>query len=420
MKILKNFCNLVLLITGLAFAFTNNALWFLPSFYFPKPTGQYAVGVKDYHWIDASRKEILANDTEHPNRELMVSVWYPASGKMQDKPSSQYVPDIVEYCKKNEKFFWLLNLSRPIYSYAQQDAKIVENNLKFPAIIFSHGFGDHKDSNTAECQELASQGYIVVGISHTYDCGLVKFPDGKIVDGDKSLSDRFAGKNNVERCQIIGKQIETWISDVQFVLSKLIEVNFDKCSVFYDKIDIEKIGMFGHSFGGATAAQICRRDARVKAGVNLDGRLFGSQNTENLGKPFMLMLTGDMIKILNRAWTEKDWKEFGLKSEEEENLVRSMHKDFEMLSKSTTCDFYMPTFLGARHRTFADSVLLKDASIFSRFYNYFYAGKVDGFRAMEIVNAYLVNFFDKYLKGQPSQLLDGGKSVYPEIEMKIY
>jgi hypothetical protein len=41
---------------------------------------------------------------------------------------------------------------------------------------------------------------------------------------------------------------------------------------------------------------------------------------------------------------------------------------------------------------------------------------INGLRATEIINAYLLNFFDKYLKGKPSALLDGKENKYSEVE----
>ena len=48
--------------------------------------------------------------------------------------------------------------------------------------------------------------------------------------------------------------------------------------------------MFGHSYGGATAAQILAKDSRVKAAINMDGTLYGEIFPESgIGKPFLLM-----------------------------------------------------------------------------------------------------------------------------------
>lgn len=68
--------------------------------YFPKPTGPYAVGTTMYHVIDTSRKNEFSEDSEHPYRELMVQVWYPAQGAAADVLPVQYAPDAIHYWKE--------------------------------------------------------------------------------------------------------------------------------------------------------------------------------------------------------------------------------------------------------------------------------------------------------------------------------
>lgn len=403
-------------------------IWFQSPFYFPKPTGRYSVGVKTYHWVDTSRKETLANDPIHPNRELMVNVWYPAKNKSPEKPTTPYAPYIVDFCKKNQKIVWLLaGLSRPIYSYAQPKALLAQDEPRYPVIIFSHGFGVTRDGNTAHCEELASHGYVVVGISHTYDASIVQFPDGRIADGFKSIEKRF---RKLEKYNDLEKQmhqaIEPWISDVHFVLDQLEKLTSNNASIFYQRFDQENIGIFGHSMGGATAIQICRRDARVKAGVNLDGSLFGSDVTKKFDKPCMFMLSEDTVKIFERPWTRNDWKNFIISSQDEEKKFKAIYLPaIKELTQSIGHDVYTFVVKNAGHADFCDNAFgNKSASLCCRILVVLGAGealavgKINGFRATKIVNAYLVNFFDKYLKGKPSELLDGGSKPYAEIEAK--
>ena len=411
--------------------------WFQPAFHFPKPTGQYAVGTKTYHWIDTNRKETLNDDTAHPSRELMVSIWHPSSlgydvtgptdGKLPDKPTTPYAPDLVDYFKKNQKLIWLLGFSRQMYSYAQPGLTMATDVPQFPVIIFSHGFGCTRDSNTAHCEELASHGYVVVGISHTYDSAIVEFPNSRIANGLKSMEERFV---KIEKFMEMEKQldqgIEIWISDVQFVLDQLEQLTNNKKSIFYQRFDQKNIGIFGHSFGGATAIQICRNDSRVKAGVNLDGAVYGTDITKKVDKPCMFMLNEDLAKLDERPWTPDDWKKFKISSQEEETMLRSrMLPAFKKIAKSIGPDGYTFVIKDSRHMDFCDSAFTgKYASLVSRILITLGAsetlclGAIDGFKMTEIVSAYLVNFFNKYLKNQPSELLDRKGKRYAEIETK--
>ena len=402
--------------------------WFQPPFYLPKPTGQYAVGVKDFHWIDTNRKETLNDDPAHPNRELMVSIWHPTQGKPSNKPTTPYAPYLIEYFKKNNKLLWIMALSRPIYSYAKPNATIIQNGKAFPIIIFSHGDGGTCDSNTAHCEELASHGYVVVGISHTYQSGVVKFPDGRIADSTKD----FLGtenKNFMERRKITDHEVTNiWVSDVRFVLDQLKKINQEKESTFLNRLDLENIGMFGQSMGGSTSVQSCRRDSRIKACVNLDGSLFGTDVIKSFDKPFMGIFAGDSVKIVDQLLTtQKDWPRFRITSTNEAKMVISRYlAAAKLLSKNIGHDAYVFIVNNAGHIDFTDVTFCKSASLTSRLVakfrlglkSDFGVGSIDSFKVTKIVNSYLVNFFDKYLKNQTSELLDGDGKRYAEVENK--
>jgi len=402
-------------------------IWFQKPFYFPKPTGQYAVGIKKYHWIDKSRKETLSDDPAHPNRELMVNIWYPAQGKLPEKLSTPYAPYLVDYFKKNHNLNLFSSLfHRRVYTYAQPESSNASEMQRYPIIIFSHGSEVTRDHNTAQCEELASHGYVVVGISHTYNSGVVQFPDGRIIDGAKVMRERCKNKNLVQILQQFDQDVETWISDVGFVLDELEQLVTCKESIFYQRLDQKNIGIFGHSVGGGTAAQICRRDSRVKVGVALDGFLLGVDADKKFDKPFMFMLAGDRAKTFERPWTKDDWKKFDIVSQSDEKAFKSYYLPaIQRLAQSIGRDVYTFDVETAGHLDFCDIAFLMNASHFWR--NMMLTGvadgafcteSIDGFRATEIVNAYLVNFFDKYLKGQPSELLDGDDKRYEEVVVK--
>jgi dienelactone hydrolase len=436
-RFLKYFLYFISVAVVLAAGLVVYLIWFQSAFYFPKPIGPYAVGVKTYHWVDANRKEVLGDDPAHPNRELMVNIWYPAQpthkgscipsfrgtsgmlqGKIDGKPNTLWASYLGNYYKKNKPVFWLLGYARPIYSYANLEALIIQNSQSYPVIIFSHGSGGTRDSNSVHCEELASHGYIVAGISHTYDSCVVEFPDGRIVAETKFVNDT---RNFIERRKSADQGIETWIYDVSFVLDELEKLEKDAGSIFYKRLDLANIGMFGQSYGGATAVQVCRRDSRVKAGVNLDGSLFGADAIKSFNKPFMFMLAGNTVKMFEQEPMAKDdWSKFRISSLEEEMMVRGRYLlGFKKLSESVDHDFYTFVLNGAGHTSFTNAALFKEAALLLRSLMrigvFGFGGDIDGFRATEIVNAYLGSFFDKYLKGKPSELLDGKSKKYSEV-----
>ncbi|KKR96630.1 MAG: Platelet-activating factor acetylhydrolase plasma/intracellular isoform II [candidate division TM6 bacterium GW2011_GWE2_41_16] len=368
-------------------AFIAYLVWFQPPLYFPKPTGSHAVGVKTYHWIDTSRLEILHHDPLHPHRELMVSIWYPAQGTLAEKPATPYAPELVSYLKKNHKKMWFLGFARPLYAYAQPEALINTGSTRYPVILFSHGSGVVRESNTAQCEELASHGYIVVSMSHPYNSYVTMFPDKHIADGEQALKERY--NNPVDAKKLLDQDVEIRFADAQFVLKKLELLAHDTQSMFYERIDQNNIGMFGHSLGGATTAQICRRDARVKAGINMDGTLYGTDPMKNIGKPLMFI------------------------SHKESTSEKKM-------LQAQSADVYSAVIKNMKHMGFTDFALFNTTSFFFRclvkMNEIGDPGPMNGYRSTKIVNAYVLNFFDKYLKNNPSELLDDNNKKYPEVE----
>jgi dienelactone hydrolase len=428
-RILKYFLYFISGLTLLGASLIVYLMWFQPPFYFPKPTGKYAVGVKNYHWIDTSRKETLANDPVHPNRELMVKIWYPTlpslrrTGPAEEKTignSIRYIPQANFFQQNMKRQWFLLQHSRAIYSWAQPGAAITTDQAQFPVIIYSHGFGCTYNNNTAQCEELASYGYVVVGINHTYDSSITQFPDGRVADGMTSMGTRLSGKKFMEVEQLLNTDIEIWVGDVRFVLDQLEQLTNDKESMFYQRLDQKDIGMFGHSFGGATTIQMCARDARMKAGVALDGPMFGPDVTKNFKKPFMFLIAEDCFKRFQRQPMDRnDLKKYGISSPEEEAISRfEWFTAPQQIARSIGMDAYTFIIKGANHIAFCDNSLLKQVSIFSCLVGDLGTGAINGFRMTEIVNSYLVNFFNKYLKRQPSELLDGKDNIYPEVETK--
>ena len=212
-KWLKYFIYITSIILFLIACFVGYLLWFQSPFNFSKPTGPYAVGTTEYHWIDKNRKETYSNDPIHPYRELMVRIWYPSEGTFPAKPI-RFELDVAEDFKKNQKLIWLLGLSRPLYSCVAQEVPLLNNSMSFPIIIFSPGAMGSRDSNCVQCEELASHGYVIIGISHTFDSHFVRFPDGRTA----KMLDRTQGKDFKERRAIINEDLEIRVADIGFII----------------------------------------------------------------------------------------------------------------------------------------------------------------------------------------------------------
>ncbi|MEZ5308623.1 MAG: hypothetical protein R2684_15875 [Pyrinomonadaceae bacterium] len=250
--------------------------WLLPVVKLPTPTGPYKVGIVDRELIDEKR-----------GRRLMVSVWYPAAKGGTPAPLTHY-PDEVATGLGNLAGVPGLPFQHLRYFMlsASQDAPILAEGAPFPVLVFSHGLVGLRLQNSSTLQELASWGYIVVALDHTDAASVTVFPDkeARFYDLKRFLPPDVApGKGLVN-----DRVFPVWVADQRFIYNT-IEKWAVNDPLFGGKLDLTRIGSFGHSFGGATALEVCRIDTRCRAAVNMDGGLYGDIRTQPAVRPLLLM-----------------------------------------------------------------------------------------------------------------------------------
>ena len=237
----------------------------------PKPDGKYTVGTKLFYWEDSSRDEIFTKDIID-TRKIVVQIWYPAI-----QPSDSLYPymdnpelRLNALSKQIGVPNFLMQHVKDIKGNSYLNAKPVENK-KFPIILFSHGLGGTKTQNSINIEALVSNGYIVVAPDHTYDASVTIFENGDIYDFKSGLPvAELEGQTITEKVFWDTRlpQINTRANDIKFIINKLQTM---KNNEIYDNINFNKIGVFGHSFGGATSVLSSWNDTRISACLNLDG-----------------------------------------------------------------------------------------------------------------------------------------------------
>jgi predicted dienelactone hydrolase len=149
----------------------------------------------------------------------------------------------------------------------------------WPVALFSTGYGVERQLYTGLVQDLASHGYVVAAIDHPHDAQIVSFPDGHTVSIGK------VGESN----NAIGNALAVRIADARYVLDALTRLTRgSREEAFSGMFNLDRVGMFGHSLGGATAAATMLIDHRIDAGLDMDGFLFGKVAVTGLNRPFML------------------------------------------------------------------------------------------------------------------------------------
>ena len=263
--------------------------YIIPVFSLPKPKGESFVGTETFHWTDSTREEWFTIEKADDFREIMVQSWYP-SDITQNKKVEPYM-DFIELRSKTianagglPSFLPShLNLIRT-NSYSEVPCKIQKGGL--PVIIFSHGITGSRHLHQALFEHLSSRGYIVIALDHSYDSNLTVFPDGRIADYRSELT------GHPDSVQIRENQINTRVQDIIFILNQLTKIqnNEIRCPLS-GNINLEKMAIGGHSFGGATAIQSTKVDKRIQACFVFDGWInpVPDQTIKSgLRKPFLL------------------------------------------------------------------------------------------------------------------------------------
>ncbi|MFE8702280.1 alpha/beta hydrolase family protein [Cytobacillus sp. FJAT-54145] len=299
-----------------------------PVFSFTIPTGPYDVGRSSLHLTDYSREETFTEESGD-YRELMVSISYPID-RASHHPSASYIENAGTFLKAINKetgiptFF--LQYLKEIQTNGHENAAIAKGEESFPVIIFSHGFPGTRFMYTTLIEEVVSQGFVVISIDHSYHSSLTVFPDGK----SAYLDDKIPSPLDLKAWDELIASV--WGKDHQFILDFLEDLASDP---FYKgKLDLERIGVMGHSFGGATAFQTLIQDDRVKLGINMDGTFFGEKvRTDAQYKPFLWM-TVDAGQISDQTETpdKNTLKMLGMTNEEFVTLskeLKNRKKQFE-------------------------------------------------------------------------------------------
>lgn len=359
------------------------ASYVYPVFPLPPPSGPYAIGTMNVHMVDRSRRERHIASSDVP-REFMIQVWYPA----------QHVRGTRAWYRDPRMNQWASQHFRLVKTHAFWNLPVADEPRQFGVLLFSPSSGGFRSQNTFEVEELVSQGYVVVGIDHPYSTSRLVFPDGHVVNSVPwiNTANRQVYQESNRRVE---QMVEDHVADARFALDEMERWNQPGSqNPFSGRLALGKVGVFGHSFGGALAGALCREDPRVAAGINMDGWLFGAAETEGVPKPFFFMLAADApLSPAQIAALPEDQK-----IEAERDLV-----DWQGMEASLgKFGGYQLVVRGSDHGNFSDLTL------FSRVISLTGPKPLDPYRVFQIVNAFTLAFFDRHVRDRPAPLLDEG------------
>lgn len=243
----------------------------------PAPTGAFRVGRASLVCQDASRIEPL--DATAAPRRILVDIWYPAEPPASGGATGAEYLNVTAFeralgadgLKRQRGGAYDLIKAASVSTHATVQASFASALPRAPVLVFSPGGGMIKELYTAQMEDLASHGYIVAAMTHTYDGFLTLFPDGSYIAFDSKRWPKipsFEGEANLN-------QLEWHTSDILAVLDHLSRLNESSSSQlpFAGRADLTRVGAFGHSFGGIATAHACQKDLCIKACLNQDGAM---------------------------------------------------------------------------------------------------------------------------------------------------
>jgi dienelactone hydrolase len=364
----------------------------------PEPSGHFAVGRTTYSWVNNAETDELAPSTG-AKREVVVWMWYPSASSTSAAPV-EYVPSpwrLADAQRSGGLMQLIARDSSVVHAHSTSDPDVSPEQHSYPVVIMRAGGGAPTTDFTTLAEDLASHGYVVVGFDAPYRTYLVVLPDGRVITRPPANDPENLPPDQQDR--LINKLLPMWTSDTKFVVDQLRRLNVANPSgKFTGRLDMQRLGMFGHSFGGAQALQFCHDDTRCKAGIDIDGAPYGSVVQDGLKQPFMFILSDHSRDLSDPASGQ---------------ILANFQSIYQRLPNGCLSI----TIRGANHFSFSDQILLKSQYLIGLLRRLGF-GKLDGRRGLAITNEYVHTFFDVYLKDAPPTLLTSISKEYPEVHVE--
>ncbi|WP_232436828.1 alpha/beta hydrolase [Paenibacillus senegalimassiliensis] len=358
---------------------------------FPKPIGNYTVG--------RTQMDFKYTASDHSERELTALFFYPSDSD-EGKPTAEYAfPEF--HSLRNELLAKLgAPTGEPLFdsdfkTWTYEDLTLSKKEQQYPVLFFVHGAGAYPQQGTLFAQDLASSGYIVVSIGHA-ESGVYKLKDGRTMAMTEQFMTELT-KYGMEAATLtppeivtnkLGEEAAMEISrkltsapeatkfskyavlqseDVSYVADHLYKMNAGELdSEFEGRLQLDiGMGVFGHSFGGTTAAIVSRDDERFVGAVNLDGNMVGALDSD-LKKPYMQL--GTVLA----------------------------HNTNAFLLETNSDDTYFAIIDDVIHGDFSDSMFTTT--------NQATRGTRDAMEQRDIITSYTKAFFDRYLLKQEADI----------------
>jgi len=238
-----------------------------PIYDMPLTNGDYLIGTESFIIEDESRFEQYGSD-DTKYRKIKIQCWYPTDS-IDGYEQVPWLEDGIEVSRSLSRDTGLpafvLNHTTSIFSNSYEEAPISSNLESYPIVVISHGWRGFRNLHTDFAEELASNGYFVVSIDHTYGSVATVFSEDEVALLNlDALPNR---ETTPDFLDYANQLVNTYALDVVATLDYLELINN---SNFGNKLDLTKIGLLGHSTGGGGDVTVALQDDRIDSIIGLD------------------------------------------------------------------------------------------------------------------------------------------------------
>lgn len=374
----------------------------------PAPTGPHPVGSTNLHLIDHSRPDPWGSGAE---RELMVTVYYPAKTTRGYERAAQFTPGAAAaFDEIDTELHPELPSGQVDWAATKTDAYVdaPARAGARPVLLYAPGLADPRTIGTGVAQDLASRGYVVVAVDHTGEASEVEFPGGRVSTIAMPMTPEEAARS-------VRTAVAARVADNAFVLDELEALAAGRNPDVDGRelpdglgraLGLDLVGAYGHSAGGAVAVESMYEDRRIDSAVNLDGNLNYYPEGDEPGELFPVAQHGvDRPVLLLGSELGRD---------------ADIDRSWSALLSQQAAPTRRLQLARAAHHVFTDYAgqgpQLAAAGLMSPADRDALVGPIAPAESVPAVRDYVASFFDKELRGTDDGLLDGPSERYPDMK----
>ena len=370
-------CKTLMIVLSVSLVVSISSIFIFPVSDIPNPSGDYNIGTRSFVVDEQKRLEIYTESLVD-TRKFMFQMWYPTDAvselMIDEWMYHENVPQGLAMSMGLPKF--ILDHTASIMSHSYKNAPLSLSEDQYPVVIISHGWGGFMNLHTDLAEELASRGYIVLSIDHTYGSVATPFMDGTVYQNQHALPSRDEVDNFLEYAHEL---VYSYAGDVSETIDYLEEMNEPTSESFVSgKLDLEHIGLIGHSTGGGGDVAVAINDERIDAVIGLDAWVESIDSLE-----IEKGLTMPSLFLRSETWED---------GENNANLLALVENSTDailyQIDGTTHSDFSMAYMFSPLMRTIG------------------YTGSLDTDYLVNMQKEIVNNFFDQHLKNDQNAITD--------------